>query len=233
MRSANLVNRVWTKADQLSAEEELGRNRAQQLSRIVAGGRHHRAQHRARVWEYDLALRAGAMTSNDQLVMYSEMLWLDVGGAGSPLAWLVADIAHTPVQIIDPEFNGLGIGVDDKANNVRLLAGKADFISCISVLEHVEDEPAFLQDLTALLAPGGVLLLTTDYVDEAPAGDTFHFHWMRKRIYTRSTFYGVNGVFGTLASHGLKVFGELDTTPGDPIEGLGYSFASLCMQRPK
>ena len=192
---------------------------------------HWRKQHPARTWEYAQVLRVMIDLPARQRLM------LDVGGAGSPLPWIVASRRGQPVQIIDPEFNGLTVGSEDPDHNPGMngLRGRADFISCISVIEHVEGEEAFLRDLVELLAPGGVLLLTTDYVEDAPDGDVFQFHWMRKRIYTRASWFGSiankHSVYGRLVDLGCSTFGACDSTYHGPIPDLGYSFASLCVRK--
>jgi SAM-dependent methyltransferase len=138
------------------------------------------------------------------------------------------------MQIVDPEFNGLGLGNltgTTKRRPLELL-GKADFVACISVLEHVEDEDAFLCDLNFLLASGGVLFLTVDYDPTGAPEDKFQFHWMRKRIYNQQS---LDSLWAKLDRLGLRKFGEVDYTPApdqaNNIPGLGYSFASICMRK--
>lgn len=209
---------------------------------------HWRKQHPARIWEYAQALRVMI-----DLPARARLL-LDVGGAGSPLPWIVASRQRQPMQIVDPEFNGIVLGDTShypaaavhKAAVLSPLRGRADFISCISVIEHVEDEEAFLRDLVELLAPGGVLFLTTDYVEDAPDGDVFQFRWMRKRIYTRASWFGEvpadraeevrelrlhESVRVRVCNLGCEIFGGYDTAYHGPIPDLGYSFASLCVRK--
>lgn len=201
---------------------------SEQYKNYLQGGQHWAPQHPARAWEYGLALKALGEVN----VQGSNLLALDVGGAGSPLAWLVAEQSGIPMQIIDPEFNGMTLS---KAYETPLL-GKADFIACISVIEHVEQEDVFLTDLVNLLAPGGVLFLTTDYDPTSAPEDTFMFHWMRKRIYRYDTLYSLTphnqSVKYRLCNLGMKIFGmSADAPNSETIPGLGYSFASLCMRK--
>lgn len=194
-------------------------------------------QHPERAWEYGLVLKVMEARPRPCLA-------LDVGGAGSPLPWIVTALMHQPMQIIDPEFNGLGLGEHARAGYTNKLDGKADFVSCISVLEHIENEQEFLVELAALLAPGGVLFLTVDYDPSGAEKDEFQFHWMRKRIYNPRTLYGIGSsesddpepsVVTKLECRGLKVFGEVKLSAlssPETIPGLGYTFASLCMQKP-
>ncbi len=132
-------------------------------------------QHNARKVEYTSVLHA-----IEQIALESPLkLIVDVGGAGSPLSLMVKDVTGVMPLVVDP--------ADDIANcdlhtylqhNPQL----ADLVLCISVIEHVKDEAQFLYDLSCLVAPGGWLILTMDFATTVP--DTYHFHWMRERIYT-------------------------------------------------
>lgn len=51
--------------------------------------------------------------------------------------------------------------VADDITDTRLVASTYDFILCTEVIEHIADSPAALAGLARLLAPGGVLVLTT------------------------------------------------------------------------
>lgn len=241
MDTMELFSCLWSQEAQDTAEELL------QAGRITTGGKHHSPQHRARVLEYERAMRA-LMHAVTETQNFAPLI-LDVGGAGSPWTWLVAAHTRLPVQIIDPEFNGLGVGAptteleNPDIYTVRQfghnpLEGKADFIACISVLEHIQDEQAFLVDLVKLLAPGGVLFLTVDYDPTNAEKDEFQFHWMRKRIYNARSFYlnsNPDSVKMRLMDLGLDPFGETDLGPlpleSTTIPGLGYTFASLCMRK--
>lgn len=239
-----VLNSTWS-------QEEQDKCSAKKLVQFIAaeGCKRWTAQHPARAWEYRLAMFAitELIQAAGQKELPPDFLLLDVGGAGSPLAWIVADYIGIPMQIIDPEFNGLGVGLPSLTTlgctYPLPLVGRADFISCISVIEHVEDEDTFLRHMVNLLAPGGVLFLTTDYDPSNSPEDTFMYHWMRKRIYNIDSLYlGDNSVKTRLYNLGLSLFGEYSVDqhahhggdllpPPETIPGLGYSFASLCMRK--
>jgi 2-polyprenyl-3-methyl-5-hydroxy-6-metoxy-1,4-benzoquinol methylase len=67
--------------------------------------------------------------------------------------------------------------------------GQFDLVYCNEVLEHVEDDGALVQELTQLLAPGGILVGTT------PVG---RFFWDpdHKRFYDERTLRQVLGPWG-------------------------------------
>ena len=96
---------------------------------------------------------------------------LDVGcGAGllsEPLARLGAtvtalDAAHENIAIARTHAEGQGLLIDYRATPVEQLdSDKFDLVTSMEVIEHVTDPAAFIQALSAKLAPGGLLILST------------------------------------------------------------------------
>lgn len=191
------------------------------------GGAELATQHFHRRFEYAMALRAAGAWYAEVILQHpgGTPQFLDVGGAGSPLARLLEETG-IPTAIIDPSIN---LGVEAYAvSQPQPVSG----IVSISTLEHVDDLPAFLAACSALLAPGGLLFLTMDAcddpVDDWPH-DRFHFRWMRKRICNQ---YGWRlGVAEVLThAHGFQLFGGHDWTyHGDFV--YDYSFCSLALQK--
>lgn len=105
---------------------------------------------------------------------------VDVGGGTGGLAVRTAGLGHD-VTVVDPSPDALAIlarradesGVADRVTAVqgdlgtladgsladRVPAGSADVVLCHGVLEIVDDVPAALASIAALLRPGGVLSL--------------------------------------------------------------------------
>jgi SAM-dependent methyltransferase len=179
-------------------------------------------QHPMRRWEYALALRAHNLWAETSRV--GEPIY-DVGGSGSPFYYMLDPYQ---VRIIDPkELHGDTLA-DFLTGGPRL--GAAVF--CLSVLEHVDDLDQFLYHLSCLVAPGGLLFLTMDYGDMAGAhplsnADPFHFHWMRKRIFTERTW---TDLAVSMIRHNFAVLGRTDWTYHGP-HVYDYTFASLCLQK--
>ena len=58
--------------------------------------------------------------------------------------------------------------IDITQPNVELGGKKFDAITCISVVEHIEDHLAAVRNMVALLAPDGVLVITTPFSQHNP-----------------------------------------------------------------
>lgn len=183
-----------------------------------------------RRWEYALALRAEntwrKTTGKDIYIGY------DVGGAGSPF-YRMASVG----LVVDP--NAPAPGDYTLENFVTPGTELASMVTCLSVLEHVEDLDQFLYHLSCLVAPGGLLFLTMDCCGcegklyHTPENDPHHFNGMRNRIFTP-------GLLHTVA----WTLEDLHFTPLDQLrDGFeryaprlyggatdpGYSFASLAL----
>lgn len=96
---------------------------------------------------------------------------LDVGcGAGllcEPLARLGAavtgvDAAAENVAAARTHAAGTGLAIEYRHGELAALGlGRFDLVTCLEVIEHVADKPAFLAQLAAHLAPGGLMILST------------------------------------------------------------------------
>jgi 2-polyprenyl-6-hydroxyphenyl methylase/3-demethylubiquinone-9 3-methyltransferase len=96
---------------------------------------------------------------------------LDVGcGAGllaEPLARLGAavtgvDAAAENIAAAQRHAAGAGLTIDYRHGELTSLGlGRFDLVTCLEVIEHVADKPAFIAALAAQLAPGGLMVLST------------------------------------------------------------------------
>jgi len=96
---------------------------------------------------------------------------LDVGcGAGllcEPLARLGADVtgvdaAAENVAAAQVHAAGAGLSIDYRAGELGGMGlGQFDLVTAMEVIEHVADKPAFVGQLAAHLAPGGLLVIST------------------------------------------------------------------------
>jgi 2-polyprenyl-6-hydroxyphenyl methylase/3-demethylubiquinone-9 3-methyltransferase len=96
---------------------------------------------------------------------------LDVGcGAGllcEPLARLAAEVTGVdaaPANVEAAALHAEGAGLDIRYMAGELAAlglGEFDLVTCLEVLEHVADKPAFVAGLARHLAPGGLMVLST------------------------------------------------------------------------
>ena len=96
---------------------------------------------------------------------------LDVGcGAGllcEPLARLGAEVtgvdaAAENTAVASAHADAAGLDIRYLPGEVGALdIGRFDLVTCMEVLEHVEDKPAFVTGLAGRLAPSGLLVLST------------------------------------------------------------------------
>lgn len=126
--------------------------------------------HPGKRWEYPWALERAALPDGARI--------LDAGAGDSILPVYLAKLGHE-VTVVDVSFDGrLGEWHDVEIEYVRadladmpFQADSFDAVFCISVIEHLPDEriPGALAELRRVLRPGGPLLLTTDYYEDADA----------------------------------------------------------------
>ena len=94
----------------------------------------------------------------------------DVGcGAGllaEPLARLGAsvtgiDAAEANIEAARAHAAGQGLEIDYRVGGGEALAGRYDLVTAMEVVEHVADVPAFIGELAAAVADGGLLVMST------------------------------------------------------------------------
>lgn len=185
-------------------------------------------QHPMRRWEYAMCIRAiRAWDACRNFPMLVKVL--DVGGAGSSLPDVIKSHLRFQTHVIDPR-NGTGL-LSELNEAPAYIPRSAGAVISISTIEHVpeEDLAKFITDLAAVVKPGGLLFLTTDIMEEPKLGaigvDKKHFHWMRERIYTLSSWRLLGHTF---IDAGFRYFGPTDWTYyGDHV--YDYSFASMAL----
>ena len=184
-----------------------------------------REQHPMRRWEYAMALRAIDYPPN---LLRAHRL-ADVGGAGSPFRYMAGEIGWQ-TEVIDPD-QPFGCTLADYFQ--KDYAQPFQRVTCLSVLEHVDDLDRFLYHLSCLVAPGGLLFLTMDYCDgyaeaiDSVVPDTYHFHWMRKRIFN---VFRLAQITHLLHQRDFTHLGPYDFSWHGP-QVFDYTFCSLALTK--
>lgn len=180
-------------------------------------------QHPLRRWEYAMALRA--LQTWRALGHVARVIY-DVGGAGSPFTAMVQAVSGplSLLRIVDPELP-IVEGPATLAQELQRHPPLGSAVFCLSVLEHVEDLEEFCRHLGCLVAPSGLLFLTMDYCDGVgdPPIDTYHFRWMRRRIFNEASLQRVRETF-----QGFTLLGDRDASYSGPLI-YDYTFCSLAL----
>lgn len=172
-----------------------------------------------RRWEYAMALRAIT-----KLPLTPRKV-LDIGGGGSRFLRMLHEWRPSAsTMCIDPSENY------SLADYVRQEPRLATVVTCLSVLEHipVHETQQFCYHLGALVAPGGLLVLTVDFAEDGTT-DPHHFHWMRTQMFDRAKL--VRLMAYTFQPLGFSWLGPYDYTWPGPAVYPNYTFASLVLTR--
>jgi len=182
-------------------------------------------QHPQRRWEYAMAIEAASRWMEGRDYRYPRGV-VDVGGAGSPFRTMIGSLTREPeVQVIDPHLN---YPLAHYLTAVDTAPRLFDLVTCLSVLEHVDELDRFCYHLGCLVAPGGLLVLTMDYCDDSSdrePEDYYHFHWMRKRIFNLQTLGRIESAY---YGRDFAAFGAIDNHYHGP-QVYDYTFASLAL----
>jgi SAM-dependent methyltransferase len=105
---------------------------------------------------------------------------------------------------------------------------KYDIIFSTSVIEHVEDDNKFVDEIAEILKPGGFAVLTCDYKQDYKTGDKI------PRVDFR--FYTKKDLSERLPSYmkGCQIYGEYNWDCPQPdfwFENINYTFAGFVMQK--
>lgn len=205
-------------------------------------------QHPIRAWEYSQALRALERHIEEVCLdpadpqPFEKLMPLtgsvanlcDVGGAGSNFWKTLLPYTTRDIIRVDPAGAGGEVGRYQSfqlslAAYVRLNGQTAlfDAVFCLSVIEHVGDVQPFLDDLCALVRPGGLLVLTCDTGPGTQLDDTYHFHWMRKWIASPGI---LDRLTAALQAKDFQPLGDVDFTYHGPTV-FDYTVASLAFVR--
>lgn len=111
--------------------------------------------------------------------------------------------------------------------------GRFDAVTCMSVIEHGVPLEPFLAESARILAPGGVLVVSTDYDQDPPDTTGITMYGQQVHIFSPTE---VHELVSLASRHGLTLLGELALEHGGrPVHwkrtGLDYTFLRLAFRR--
>jgi len=128
------------------------------------------------------------------------------------------------------------VGIDPEKNfDLHTYIGKTnklyDIVFATSVLEHVEDDEQFLDDMCSLMKVGGLGILTMDFKNDYKAGDPVPYTDVR--FYTRHDLEV--RLKAVLDKNDCEFVDEPDWTGKDRFvyQGHNYSFATFVFRKTK
>lgn len=146
---------------------------------------------------------------------------LDIGCGGGLVAEPMARQGAS-VTAIDPAENNIkcarlharqqGLEIDYRACRAEDVVSKGeifDVVLCLEVVEHVPDVPAFIKEIAKLVAPGGLLILSTinrtmKSFALAIVGAEYVLQWLPKGTHQWDRFIKVEELKDCLDQAGLK-----------------------------
>ncbi|MFN8392172.1 MAG: methyltransferase domain-containing protein [Bdellovibrionota bacterium] len=184
-----------------------------------------RFEHQHRAWEYGLVLKALRQAGVSKV--------LDVGG-GASLFGAAAGWMGMEVLQVDPADCGGWVSYQAEALRLPLTYVRQEFqsfvslerfdaVTCLSVIEHVEDDDAFFSHLLRFVADGGLLCLTTDF---HPSGEKLTDGHLRTYSAKQLLHFAAHA-----RQHGFEQFGPKPCYfyYGNHVND--YTFASLILQK--
>jgi SAM-dependent methyltransferase len=193
----------------------------------VMRGSYVRFEHEHRKWEYGLALsalrRARVRTVLDAgggaSIFAPAAAWSDIGihvtqvDPGDFASWIESQRQIVPD--VGPYIQRDFMDWEDET--------AYDAVTCLSVLEHVEDDIAFFKKLLPHVKPGGVLFVTVDFHPSGEAQVGGHL-----RTYNKDRLSVLSGI---ARKAGFKNYLGKSSWNYDGEHVNNYNFASLCMRR--
>jgi SAM-dependent methyltransferase len=161
---------------------------------------------------------------------------LDMGCFNSEVLWSLARLGYRNLAGCDldqrclagPFAGTIQYSVQDLT---RTSFADASFraISCISVMEHGVDEARFLAEARRLLAPGGYLVISTDYWPKSIPTSEVQAFGLPWRIFARPDIEAFLSSCERLGFHSLGPLNWREPSPVVSWQARRYSFAWMAL----
>lgn len=166
---------------------------------------------------------------------------LDVGCAGSPFLSNLAEQGYTDLTGIDFSFSGKREFPEDKVKyetgdltNTRFPFEHFDLVTSLSVIEHGVNPASYVEEMSRILKPGGLLLTSTDFWPErvstwnVPKRKTFGTEWKVM------TVQDILDIVLMASRWGLELDSGIDFRVKDKVvrwEGKEYTFIRFALRK--
>jgi SAM-dependent methyltransferase len=127
-----------------------------------------------------------------------------------------------PVTDIDPITNNMYL------HDFAKTSATYDIVFSTSVIEHVDDDTEFVQDMCKVLSAGGIGILTCDFNNDYKVGDKLPYSDVR--FYTKKDFTRMKKI---LKDYGCKLVDKPDWSGNIDFnhDGCDYSFATFMFRK--
>jgi len=140
---------------------------------------------------------------------------LDIGGFDGKLAvFIKGNCSNVTVNVLDIDLKGLIIAQAEGLNtiagiaeNLPVASEKIDVVLCLDIIEHLDDEVPFLEEVFRVMKKEGQLILTTPmehgivfpFMKQADV-EKINYEWGHKRL-----GYSLREIEVTVRNHGFVI----------------------------
>lgn len=179
--------------------------------------------HTHRRWEYGMCLQAIKRHGGQRVI--------DVGGGGSTLGFALAELGY---QVTVNDVQNFAAWIVEKSSLINKhigfqygtlgeISNTYDVVSCISVLEHIDDYELAWAKLLSIVEPNGLLFTTVDYHESGSPIVGGHLRTFNERMIRR--------MIDMSKQYGFSLYGGWPDYRDGGSDVNGHTFASIALRR--